>query len=87
MNASAATLALPSGRICHPNFPQTACTRVEVPRRRVLQELQLQPPQSVFEPEPRNPLREDRCLHKDQVPPPSPDLIVGYDVAYHIVVQ
>jgi len=46
----------------------------------------LQAPQGVFEPQPRKPLREDRCLHKDQGPPPSPDLSVGYDVAYHIVV-
>jgi len=40
----------------------------------------LQAPQGVFEPQPRKPLREDRCLHKDQGPPPSPDLSVGYDV-------
>src|SRR5438094_7156579 len=87
VHARPTTLSLPSRRIGHPYLPEATCARVEVPRRRVLQEAQLQSPQSVFEPEPRNPFREDCRLHKDQAPPPSPDLIEGYDVAYHIVVR
>src|SRR5438552_1054776 len=59
MHAPSATLALASGRIGHANLPQAAGAGVEVPRGRVLQELQLQSLQSVVEPEPHNPLRED----------------------------
>src|SRR2546426_349021 len=54
------------------SLPQPARARIEVSRRRVLQELQLQPPKRVFEPEAHYPLREDRRLHKDQASPPSP---------------